>query len=548
MKILARPTGRNPRVMKRHDRSRMIILFDYFLWRWAMECFLERHRDRVIGTLSGLDRILFRGILRSICYRDGMDRFLGAHQILYRDFGAFADGLTERIKVHALRVCQGLQRPYIYLESSTACKEEIAQKTLQEHPIAEGLICVLGCVEPCLSYQMRRNAKLKRLELASAQRKCLHLYFYYLDREFGLIHVRLQTWLPFSIQVCLNGREYLARRLAKAGIGFEQRDNCFRRIDDLPRAQRMLDDLMTRKWHRFFNLLARRVNPLLETTVGLDLRGYYWTIRQSEYATDVLFRSAQDLKAIYPALVAHALQQFTCQDVLRFLGRRVPTRFHGEVTTHLQDRAEGVRIKHRVDENSIKMYDKQGSVLRIETTINNPRAFKVYRETTRNGQVGMGWIPMRQGLADLARRADVSRAANQRYLEALSVVKQPAPTHQVLDPVSRRVVKQGRGYRGLRPITPEETELFRAILRGEHLIQGFRNKDLRRLLTDGDERNPVRRRQVSGRITRQLRLLRAHGLIRKVSKTSYYRITDKGHLVMTTALRIRELDVAQTAA
>ena len=287
---------------------------------------------------------------------------------------------------------------------------------------------------------------------------------------------------------------------------------------------------------------------LLDPSSGLSLRSYYWTIAESEYATDVMFSSAAELSAVYPSLIAHALRQFSCQDVLRFLGRRVNSRFSGEVTTSYRRRTEGVRIKHRVDSNSIKMYDKQESVLRIETTINNPRMFKVYRETTRSGRVALGWVPMRRGLADIARRVEVSRAANQRYLEALSVVNKPAPTQDVLDPVSRPIIKENRRYRGLRPITPDDASLFRAVLRGEQLLKGFRNRDLRRYLSSCDETDQVAARRASGRITRQLRMLRAHGLIRKVSRSSYYRITPKGHHVMTTALRIRDLDVAQIPA
>ena len=194
------------------------------------------------------------------------------------------------------------------------------------------------------------------------------------------------------------------------------------------------------------------------------------------------------------------------------------------------------------------MYDKQESVLRIETTINNPRMFQVFRERTRKGRVALGWVRMRKGLADIARRVEVSRASNQRYLEALSVVNKPAPTQDVLDPVSRPIIKENRRYRGLRPITPDDASLFRAVLRGEHLLKGFRNRDLRRYLSSCDETDQVAVRRVSGRITRQLRMLRAHGLIRKVSRSSYYRITPKGHHVMTTALRIRDLDLAQIPA
>jgi hypothetical protein len=513
-----------------------------------MELFLEQHRDVVLGVLSGFDRILFRGTLRSISYTSGMEQFMGVHHILHKDFGTFVDGLTESIKAHALHVSETTGRPYIHLRSAGQSKEELVRELIQSDGITKGLVCVLACVEPCQTFRMQKNARTKHIELAAAQRKCLHFYYYYLDREFGLVHVRLQSWAPFSIQVCLNGREYLARRLAKAGIGFEQRDNCFSRIDNLPKAQAMIDELINRRWHRFLNMLAWRVNPILAPKAGLDLHDYYWTIRQSEYATDVMFRSESDLQAVYPSLVAHAMHHFRAADVLRFLGRRVNARFKGEVTTSFLNRTEGVRVKHRVGDNSIKMYDKQGCVLRIETTINDPRALRVYRETTRHGQSAMGWVPMRKGLADIVRRVEICRAANQRYLEALSVVKRPAPTQQVLDPVSRRVVKGARPYRGLRPISPDEARLFEAVLRGEHLLQGFRNRDLRRLLAAADEKHPALRRRASGRITRQIRLLRAHGLVRKISKTTYYRITAKGHQVMTTALRLRALDVAQIAA
>ena len=362
------------------------------------------------------------------------------------------------------------------------------------------------------------------------------------------MHVRLQTWLPMTIQVCLNGREYLARQMDKAGIGYEQRDNCFTQIEDLPRAQKLLDRLTTRKWERVLKQFAARVNPWFQGKNALDERGYYWTVMQGEFATDIMFRDAAALKALYPALVDHAMKQFSCEDTLRFLGRRIqPTRYNGEVRTTLKHRPEGVRIKHWVEENSIKMYDKQGSVLRIETTINNARRFKVRRPTTRNGEACLGWVPLRKGVADMTRRVEISRAANERYLEALSVVGDPAPTSEVLDPVSRRITRQGRPYRGLRPVSAEECRLFGILLRGEHALQGIRNADVRKHLYPHDEKNADRRRRASGRVTRYFRLLRAHGLIRKVPTTRYYRVTIKGHQLMTTALRLRQTAMNQLA-
>ena len=341
-----------------------------------MERFLERHQNRVVGVLSGFDRVLFQGTLRSLSYLNGLEAFLATFRVLYKDFGSFWEGLSEQLKAHAHALAEKQGRPAQYLESSAVSKEKVAQEIRDRDGIREGLICVLSCVEPCQTFGIRRDRASKQLRLVPAQRKCLHLYFYYQDREFGMMHVRLQTWLPFGIQVCLNGREYLARRLNRAGIGYEQRDNCFASIDDLPRAQAMLESLTHRRWERFLSVLAKRVNPLLGSRYGWDQHGYYWSIRQAEYATDVMFRDGE-LSELYPALINHAMQHFGSDDVLRFLGRRTNARFKGEVTTDLKRYSDGVRIKHRVEENSIKMYDKQGSVLRIETTINNPRRFKV---------------------------------------------------------------------------------------------------------------------------------------------------------------------------
>jgi hypothetical protein len=513
-----------------------------------MQTFLDRHGEKIVGVLSGFDRMLFRGTLRCLDYQKGFEAFLATHRVLYKDFGKFAQGLSDEVKAHAKAFAAKHGRPLIYLASPAVSKEDFARRIMQRDGIQQGLICVLTCVEPCRAFKVRRNRQTRHLEFGLATRKCLFVYFYFADREFGLMHVRLQTWLPMPIQVCINGREYLAKRMDRAGIGYEQHDNCFTRIDDLPRAQAMLQDLEQRNWPVFLNALAKRLNPLMAPGHRLDLRAYYWTIRESEYATDVLFKSAAALKEIYPALINHAIQNFSCRDTLRFLGRRTDQRFRGEASTNVKSRPEGVRIKHWVEENSIKMYDKKGFVLRIETTINNPRRFKVRRPATRQGRPCMAWIPMRKSVADISRRAELGLAANGRYLEALGVVGEPSPTRFLLDPVSQPVVRQGRAYRPLRPIAPEEAKLFTLLLDGQFLLQGFRNRDVRERLLGNPGTDAKARQQAAGKITRLFRLLRAHRLIRKVSKTFYYRVTPRGQHVMSTALQLRELNLYALAA
>ena len=507
-----------------------------------MKRFLERHSGRITGTLSGFDRVLFRGTLRSIAYVSGLEVFLYSQHVLFKDFGSYAESLSQRIIEQAKRTASKWERPYQYLQSSKTSKEELALQIMERDGIKQGLVAVFACVEPCQSFDLKKDKVSKHLLLVSKERKCLHLYFYYLDREFGLMHIRLQTWLPFTIQVCLNGREWLARQMDRAGISYTKGDNCFTYIADLKRAQQLMDRLTERHWGRFLDALAQKVNPWIHPRTGLDVRSYYWSVRQGEYATDVMFRSAAKLAEIYPLLLRHAMFEFGSEEVMRFLQRRTNQRFAGEASSDLQRRIEGIRVKHRVEENSIKMYDKQGSVLRIETTINNPRRFKVHRNGITRGKKVMKWLPMRKGIADIRRRVELSRAANGRYLDALSVVGLETPSYRLLDRVSQVVKKVRRRFRALRPISPDDASLFQAILHGEHSLQGFRNRDLRKTLADSDSRNN------SARVSRLLALLRAHKLIYKVFQTNYYRVTRKGHQVMATALKFRQPDIALLAA
>jgi hypothetical protein len=301
--------------------------------------------------------------------------------------------------------------------------------------------------------------------------------------------------------------------------------------------------MLNRNWHRLLDRFGKRFNPLLKPHYGLDLHGYYWTLRQVEYATDIIFKDTASLKKLYPRLIHHAIEHFSSEDVMRFLQRRCNTRFSGEVMSTISKRVEGVRIKHWVEENLIKMYDKQGCVLRIETTINNPRRFKVYREVYRKGQKKNAWIPMRKGVADIYRYAKISHAANARYLDALSVIGEEEPSFRLLDSVSNRVSKNNRRYRALLPIAPCETMLFQSVLHGKFLLHGFRNEHIRTLLFPFNKTEEEKHRNVA-LTSRLISLLRAHGLIKKIQKTRLYRITQKGHLIMSTSLILRNTSIS----
>jgi hypothetical protein len=532
-------------MMTPHDLFAHDVFSTSIKWRRIMERFLTRHKDRIVGTITGFDRILLRGTLRCLSHPKGMWVFLSSRHVLLKDYGQFVQGLSQEISEHGKAFAAERGRPYQYLASSALSKEQLARQIMEQDQIKQGLVCVFAAVEPCRTISVRPNRQSKKLELVSQSRHCKHLYFYFVDRELGLMHIRLQTWLPFNIQVCLNGRRWLGNKLRQAGIPFVQHDNTFTEIADLPRAQQFMDQLMRRDFAAYLNSLIKAINPLVRHPEWKLPNGYYWSFQEVEMATDVMFQNADSLARLYPSLLQHAMLVCNSTDVLRFLGRRFNSTFKGEVSSNLRRRPEGLRVKHWVEENSIKMYDKALSVLRIETTINNPHRFKAYRNSTRHGQPCRRWLRLRKGVIAIRRLVQIARAANERYLQALAVVGEPKPSHRILDPVSQPVQQERRRFRALQPISPRESRLFEVICQGRFLLNGFRTKDLRQSLPPAQG---VDLRRYTLRLGRQLQLLRAHGLIFKVAKTHYYRITNKGHEVMATAINFRAADMALLAA
>ena len=511
-----------------------------------MEQFLSKHAGAVIGVLSGFDRLVFRGTLRMLAHRAGMMAYLWAARVLLKDFAGHAEALTWQLKEASEELARRTNRPIRYLPSSASSKEDIARKIARADGITEGLICILTAVEPCLSYEIVRDRDSKRLELAPRHRKCLHLYHYHMHPTFGFMHARIQTWFPFSIQICLNGREWLAHAMDAGGIGYRQRENCFTWLEDPKRAQRLMDRQVRAAWPELLDSIARGLNPQHEAMFQVHPIEYYWSTYQSEWATDILFRDSRSLARLYPRLIHHGLTTFLAPDVMRFLGRNVPStgntspRLQGEVVTDMKTRPEGVRIKHRLKQNSIKMYDKQGSVLRIETTINDPADFKQYRTPEGKPDAAMGWHCMRKGIADLHRRTEVSQAANDRYLCALASVEDTTSVGELATRLCQPVRRNGRRARPLNPYAPDDAKLLDAISPGEFTINGFRNRDLRLQLFNDDKASKQVQRRHAAAVTRKLALLHAHRLIRKVPGTHRYHLSRQGRIIVTTLITARK--------
>jgi len=226
-----------------------------------MDHFIERHSEVIWGTLSGFDRLRFRGTLRAIGYVAGMAGFLAELGMLLKHFGDYAQAVTERMRQWVHHRVETAGRQLVYLQSSADDKEAIARRIAEQDGIAHGLVCILSCVEPCTSFDIFRNRQTKHIDLVMRRRKCLHFYSYWIDSMFGWLHVRMQSWLPLPVHICLNGREWLARQLDAAKIGYLRRGNCFPWIADFPRAQQHANHQLRIHWAKHLDRLLQQSCP-----------------------------------------------------------------------------------------------------------------------------------------------------------------------------------------------------------------------------------------------------------------------------------------------
>jgi hypothetical protein len=505
--------------------------------------FESKHAADVAATLGCFDRVIFKGYL-PFCHEAGLHYLVdNVLRIRRKDFLDFAQQQADRLVEHAQQVAQRAGVDYQYLQGDHD-KEALARRAARESKEESGLLLVLCVNETCPTFKLRPAEG--RPRLAATRRPQRVLYFYSLDREFGLIHVRIQTWFPFTVQVYVNGHDWLARQLLQHRSGFVQRDNCFTELDDPRLAQRLADRFERIDWVARLDRWARGVNPLLKEP-WLRGQGYYWVSDQAEYSTDILFRRREALAALFPRLLRHATLHFSAHDILTFLGRRLHGRFDGEVLTDCKtDRLPGARIKHRMKQNWLKMYDKFGQVLRVETVINNPREFKVRRRRSQGGRRRTLWCPMNKGVSNLYHYREVSQAANRRYLNALAVVDQPAAAYQQVEQLATPQQVGDRRHAGFNPARRDDVRLFEAILDGNHLVRGFRNADLRRLLYRATTDPRLRRRQAAA-ISRQLKRLHVRGLIKKVPRTYRWHVAKRGQRLLSAIITLYHEGLALAA-
>jgi len=504
-----------------------------------MRRLVERLGRAVKGVLTGFDRIVFKGSILPLAHEKGAMSFLRWRGVLNKDYKGWIQTQSERL-IEAIDRYSRAQCGIgvTHLNSWREDKEGLARQRQQVLGIESGLLGAWSCLESGRSFRAQYCAHTGYPQLHRYTPACKHVYLYVDHADYGWMNIRIQTWFPYPIQICLNGREWLRRRLEREGIAFRRDGNKFLSLSDYKEAQRWLAAQLDRHWPSLLNAFLPLAFPTRRQTLGPYLQ-YYWTLWQSEWATDLIMDSAADLDSTMTALLRHALMTGTSTRVLRYMGQAVTAagRPHAASNHTVQSRVldfhEGVRLRHWVDQNSVKVYNEH-NVLRIETTINNPGAFSVYRRAQgQKPSAKKARRPLRKGVADIPLRAQVAQEINTRFMDHLAELSDQTPVRELLAPLTRSKTRHGRVARALDP-TGKDRELLEALGDPAYALNGLTNALLRERLRHtpwGAGRTDV---QLSARLSRHLRLLRAHGLLRKMPHRRRYLLTRKGQLLVTS--------------
>lgn len=492
----------------------------------AKEGLLERYADKIVGVLGCYDRIVLNGTLTDIAHPDAMAAVLRHDGIRCFDLRDYVEPLREQIRQNAEQLAAHHRLTIRFLPNSDTRKEDLVAEILARRGRTPGLVCIFSAMETCTTYRPWHDKTTGKTGLKFTSGRCLHYYFYSIDAELGLCYMRVPTWAPYRLQVYFNGHHWLASRLKQARLGFQMDDTAFVALDDWTRAQALSDELSVFGLHQKLAAFARRFCPASTRFSA----GYHWSVMQAEYALDVVFRRAEDLRPLYEEISRQAILAVKIDEMARFWDKRLSP--EAKAASRFYTRVEGTCIRHHLGRQSLKMYDRGGRILRIEATSNDITFFRHHRKVEhRDGSSEHKVAPLKKSIYSLTDLDDLMAAACRRYLDFVGTLEDRTPQRHDLDRISRPVRdERDRSWRGFNLFLAEDLTVMLAILRGEFTLNGLSGRRLRAVL-------PGKTCAQIGRILKRLRL---HGLIRRVGHTYRYYLTTFGRRALIAARKLTE--------
>ena len=490
-----------------------------------MELLTQRYNEKITGVLGCYDRVVLTGTLPVLSNAHHMTAYLFQNNIRIFDYAKFAEPYRDRLKENAEMIAKESGLDIEFIRKGNVRKESLIENILQKRGNHTGLVHIISVMEGCTTYKPWHDNTTGKTFLKYDQSKCLTYYFYFIDELLGLCYVRVPTWLPFKLQIFYNGHNWLSNELTNKKINHRMLDNAFVSIEDWNKAQQISDNLSIETLHKKLDTFSQKYCPVLKEFN----QHYHWSIMQCEYSTDIVFNKQDDLKPLYEQLIEKAIHSVKPENIISFLGKKLNAKYAGEIGNNYHVRIEGCRIKHTMGTTSIKMYDKFAQILRIETTVNDVTFFKHYREVIhRDGTSTQKEAPMRKNIYSLKPLREIVSASNKRYLEFISAIDDNTIGHKKLEKATEAKKIDNRNYKGLNFFSKADKKIILALAKGEFNIYGFRCKDLAKHLANYS----------SDKLSRLIKRLRVHGIIKRIGKTYKYYVTAFGKEVITCSQKV----------
>ena len=496
----------------------------------------ERYKNDLQGVLSCYDRIVITGTLPGVCYARGMTGHLYAKGIRIFDYAKeFADPLRNKIRDNAQLIAKAHGVAIGHANNPHLRKEDLVAKVLAQRGDHPGLVHILLAMEACSAFEPWHDKQTHKTYLRSTSGKCPHYYFYFMDAEVGLCYLRVPTWSPFRLQFYCNGHAWLARKLTAEGIDFAMADNAFIRIGAFARAQQLADALRPDDLHRLPDAHAKVCCPVPET-FG---QTYHWGLMQTGYPTDLVFGSEAALKPIYGQLSRQAAIAVKAETVSSFLGKKITPQLARESGSRLSTRFEGTCIKHRMGSASVKIYDKCGRVLRIETTTNDVPFFKHHRKVGhKNGTETRELAPLKKSIYSLIDLRDILLGCNRRHPDFLASPDDHSDGQRALQKLTEPKTVQKITWRGFNFFAATDQALLRAVLGPKFNLHGFRRAELK----------PYLPKLSDSSLSRQIKRLQLFGMIKRVPGSYRCYLTKLGRAATAACVHATEFNILPTLA
>jgi len=473
--------------------------------------------DHVTFEVECIDRMYLNVWVPRLAYGGGVAGFFVGHRGNRYASTALMDPMSKAFvaDIHDFIATRGLE---LVGFAKGQRKDELTQQFLAGFPAAEGVLYVGRAQEKSGVWRTQRRHNPATggsyAWLVRATAFINFFYFYCVDADFGPFFIKFSTYFPFTAKICINGNEWAKRQAAKAGIGFEALDNGFAAVDDVDRLQAICDSLgpghieaLLRKWLKILP------NPFTTADEAAGYR-YELSVLQAEFSLTQMLDRPVSGRIFFEQVLHENLDIGRPDQIGLVFDRRIIRKGHHPTPGRFRTRVitDGVVPSLHIDykNSKIKQYHKEGRALRTETTINDTRDFGLSKRLT-----------------NLAALRQIGFPANRRLLGVQRISHDPVRGAQAfLDLTAPLVGNDGTRIPGLRFGDVRVHALLQALLVHRLLPHGFTNRDLRILIAPLLGKTPED--ITAGKMTYDLRRLRAHGLIQRIPKTRRYQVTDIG--------------------